>query len=225
MAHDDPIAALVDELRAAQSEAARIVGAPARGTRVVDLAPGARWYLCAFEGPAFVCLTADRQPESDPHSVHQVAACALLVEHAESLVDGGELEVLAAVARRLVGQLDGEADGVLGAIDEGALALGAWSAAPARAIASLPALDTAVRLHDALRAAYERFVELTEPLVARQSELPGELVTSLQELDEAAGRSGAAQSLGAAIAEAMDPVSAGADEIVAAHVPRLSQSA
>ncbi len=210
---------LVTALGDARAQAQSVVGDGVTGVRAVEPAPDLRWYLCAFDGPRFLCLDADLEVERDPRRVHQAATCVLLVEHAETLVEQGELDILAAAASSLGAHVEGaELRDALSALHASAQELAHWRAALERAVASLPQLEVGIRLHDLARRQYERYVEGTEPLVAIQDRLADALVASLRELEEAAGRARIARPLSASIAEAMQALDAGAAEIVAKHI-------
>jgi hypothetical protein len=216
---DDSLEALVTALSEAQAAAAAIAGETPIGVRAVEPASGRRWYLCAFDGARFLCLDAGLAVERDAYRLHQAAACALMVEHAESLVEQGETDVLASSVAALVPQVEARAlRDTLQALEVGVRALSEWSAAPERAVASLSGLETGIRLHDLARDAYERFMEGTEPLVAIQDQLADELLQGLRDVDEAAARAGINRPLAGVIAEAIDALDAGAAEIAAAHI-------
>src|SRR5438093_195070 len=91
---------LVADLGAARAAAARLAGAEPLGLRAVEPPGEGRWYLCAFEGPSFLCLTASLEPELDEHTARRVAAAALLVEHVEGIVDPTELRLPATLCAR-----------------------------------------------------------------------------------------------------------------------------
>jgi hypothetical protein len=220
---DVAIEELVEVLGRARDAAGSLAGRTPRGVRAVDLAEGRRWYLCAFDGSGFLCLGQDLAAERTAGRVREVASCVLLIEHAESLVDPVELELLASLSARLVGILDepGAIDALV-AMGQGSIDLATWRNAPERAVASLPELDRGVERHDRLRSAFERFVESTEPLVERQDDLTDEVIAALRDVEQAAARAGLDRPLAASAAEAMPAIDAGADEIVAHHVTRLS---
>jgi len=213
---------LLAALAGARDSAAAQTGRIPNGVRLVEPSARGDWYLCAVEETAFLCLDAQLAVETDARNVHRVAGCVLLVEHAESLIDAAELAVIGSLAGRIGAQLDepGVQD-ALGDLTDAAAALAVWRDAPARAIASLPQLEVGIRLHDLLRAAWERFVESSDPLVARQDDLPGDAVDALRDLEQAAGRAGAHRSVAAELAEAITAIDAGADEIVARHLTPL----
>ena len=218
------MADLVTDLEGAAQGAASIAGRDPIGVRAVEPAAGERWYLCAFDGPAFLCLDRDHNPEGLRRRAQHAAGCALLVEHAESLVDAAELDLTAGVAGRVGAALDDPAVAeALGALGTGVVALSAWRSEPERAIASLPALETAIRLHDVARAGYQRFIEVSEPLVAIQDTLPEEVVHGLRDLEEAANRAGLARPLALAVSEAIAVIDAGTREILELHLTPLDE--
>lgn len=220
---DDSLEALAAALGDAHAMAEAIVGAVPIGVRAVEPASGQRWYLCAFDGPRFLCLDALLRVERDRRRVRQAATCALVVEHVEGLIEQGELDVLASASSALATHVEAaELCDALGGLEAAAQALSGWCSAPDRAIASLPALEAGIRIHDAARRHYERFVEGTEPLVAIQDRLADELIAALREVEEAAGRAGIALSLPGAIGQAIEALDAGATEMLAAHVTPLS---
>ncbi len=223
---DDPsLDQLVAALADARERAQEVAGAAAVGVRAVEPARDRRWYLCAFEGPRFVCLDAELMVERDARRVHQAAACALLVEHAEGLIEQGELDLLAAAAAALAIHVEAaELADALSSLQAAARDLAAWRASPARAVASLAELEAGIRLHDDARRQYERYLEGTEPLVAIQDRLADELVAALRDLEEAAGRAGIASPLSSTIAEAMPALDTAAAQIIDAHVTPLDKA-
>lgn len=213
---------LVADLEGAARGAAAVAGRDPIGVRAVEPSAGERWYLCAFEGPAFLCLDRDHNPEGARRRAQHAAGCALLVEHAESLLDAAELDLTAGVAGRVGAVLDDAAVAeALGALETGVAALAAWRSEPERAIASLPALETVIQLHDLARAGYQHFIEVSEPLVAIQDALPEEVVDGLRDLEEAAGRAGLARPLALAVSEAIAVIDAGTREILELHLTPL----
>ncbi len=217
---------LVTELEGAALGAAAVVGREPIGVRAVEPSAGERWYLCAFEGPGFLCLDRDHNPENTRRHARHAAGCALLVEHAESLLDPAELDLTAGVAGRVGAVLDDdEVVEALGALEADVASLSAWRSQPERAIASLPALETAIALHDTARAGFERFIEASEPLVAIQDELPAEVVDGLRDLEEAADRAGLARPLALAVSEAIAVIDAGTQEILDLHLTPLDGGA
>ena len=212
---------LVADLEGAAHGAAAVAGREPIGVRAVEPSTGERWYLCAFEGPAFLCLDRDHNPEAVRRHAQHAAGCALLVEHAESLIDSAELELTAGVAGRVGAALDGAVADALEALEMDVATLSAWRAEPERAVASLPALENAIRLHDVARTGYERFVEVSEPLVAIQDTLPAEVVDGLRDLEQAAHRAGLVRPLALAVSEAIVVIDAGTREILEHHLTPL----
>ena len=219
---DDLLEALVARLGDASAQAHATVGSAPVGVRAVEPASGQRWYLCAFDGPRFLCLDATMRVERDRRRVRQAATCALLVEHVEGLIEQGELDILASASSALATHVEAvDLRDALGGLAAAAAQLSNWCAAPDRAIASLAALEAGIQIHDAARRQYERFVEGTQPLVAIQDRLADELIAALRDVEEAAGRAGIAGAIPGAIAQAMQTLDTGAAEILAAHVTPL----
>lgn len=220
---DDVLAGLVDRLIAARDAAAGLAGREPLGVRAVEPAAGRRSYLAAFEGPAFLCLTSGLGAEVDERRAREAASASLLWETVEILVDSAALRDLArAVGRFLaLGGDPVEVSETLEVVAARALDLAAWREEPVRALASLPALDDAVALHERLVGAYARFVRASEPLVAAQDTLTPEVIAALREVEEAAGRAGAAERLADRLAGAMPGCEDGADQMMAAHLTRL----
>lgn len=65
------------------------------------------------------------------------------------------------------------------------------------------------------------FAAVTEPLVARQHELPPDLLASLVAVEQAAADAGLGTSLGGMLGEGMPGIVEAADEMAAAHVTPL----
>ncbi len=217
----DPLTELVEELSRARDVAAGLFADPVAGVRALEPAPGRRWYLCASEASGFVCLDRMLEPERDRRRVREAVTCALLVEHAESLLDAAELELVSTLAIRVRGLVDARLGEPLGELAEASGALAAWRAEPQRVVASVPHLDQAVSRHERLRRAYQAYLEASEPLVAAQDRLDGDAVAALRDLEEAAGRAGLTGPLGAQIGEAMPAIDAGVREILDAHLTPL----
>lgn len=222
----EPLDALLAGLQGARDAAAVLAGRPPLGVRAVETASGRRAYLCAFEGPSFLCLDAGRAAERDPRRVREAASASLLCEHAEALVDAGALRGLAAAIGRLLalGGDPPEVAGSLEAVAARALELAAWRDDPARALASVPQLDRATALQERLVGAYRRFLRASEPLVEVQDRLPPGLVEALGDVERGAGPAGAAERLADALARALPDAEEGAAQVVAAHLTRLDAS-
>ena len=220
---DERVEELVEGLSSARDVAAGLSGREPLGVRAVEPAAGRRSYLVAFEGPAFLCLAADLSAEVGERRAREVASASLLWETVETLVDSAALRDLARAVGRFLA-LGGEPAAVsetLELVAARALDLAAWRDEPLRALASLPALDDGVALHERLVGAYARFVRASEPLVEVQDTLTSEVIAALREVEESAGRAGAAERLADRLAGAMPGCEDGADQMVAAHLTRL----
>jgi hypothetical protein len=220
----DEVAAerLLADLEGARHAAETIAGRAPVGLRAVEPAAGRRSYLCAFDGPGFLCLDAALAPETAVRRAREVAVAGLLCEVAEEIVDAEALRGLAAAAGRLLAvEAEGDVAEALGGTAEAALALAAWREAPERALASLPELDAAGRRHERLREAYTAFVTATAPLVEAQDALSDEHVAALRAMEEAAGRAGLAEGLVPQLGAAVPSCDHGADEILSAHLTSL----
>lgn len=214
---------LVRDLGAAAEAAAGVSGLLPGGARAVEPGHDGRWYLVALEGPAFLCLRADLDPETSFSRVDEVARACLLVESADALLDVVALRSLTPAAAALAPwreQMQVAVDAIVRA-GEAAERLAAWADDPLRAVASVIALDEAIARQDRARAAYATFVGATEPLVARQGELDADLVSALGAVENAAAAAGLADSLGGVLAAGMDAIGEGAAEITALHVTPL----
>ena len=219
----DVVDRLVRDLGAAAEAAAGIAGTAPGGARIVEPGPDGRWYLVALEGPAFLCLRADLEPEQSYARVDEVARACLLVESAEALIDVAALRALAPAAAALDawrGEMQVACDALARAA-EGAGHLAHWAEAPTRAIASIVALDDAIGHQDRARAAYASFVGATEPLVARQDSLDADLVRALGAAENAAAAAGLADALRSVLAGGVDAIGEGAAEMTALHVTPL----
>lgn len=214
---------LVDALEAARRAATELAGRPPLGLRAVEAAAGRRSYLCAFEGPAFLCLAGDLAAECDLRRARESASASLLWEHLEALVDAEALRELAAAIGRLLA-LGGDPPEVAESLERvaaRALELAAWRDAPVRALASLPGLDEAVALQERLVGAYRGFVRASEPLVAVQDTLAPELVDALRAVEERAAAAGASERLAERLTAALPDCDQGAEQVVGAHLTRL----
>jgi hypothetical protein len=214
---------LVRHLAAARDAAQAVAGRAPIGLRAVETG-GGRWYLCAFEGPAFLCLDAELRVEASERRAREVACAGLLYERLEQLVDPGRLRELAAAAGRAIarGGERGDVGESLVGLAQAALDLAAWREAPERALASVLELDVGSRLHERVRAAYGRFVAATDPLAAAQDTLPPERVEALRGVEEAAGRAGLGDSLARRLGATIEDCDEGAVQVVAAHLTRLA---
>ena len=214
---------LVRDLSAAAEAAAGIAGTAPGGARIVEPGLEGRWYLVALEGPAFVCLRADLEPEESLARVDEVARACLLVESTEALIDVAALRALAPAAAALDrwrGEMQVACDAIVRAA-EGVAHLADWAEEPQRAIASVVALDDAIGRQDRARAAYASFVGATEPLVGRQDTLDPDLVRALGAAENAAAAAGLADALRSVLAGGMEQIGEGAAEITALHVTPL----
>src|SRR3954469_7819744 len=92
-----PEVALADDLEAVAQAAAAYAGPDEALAGVVPVEPGAaRLYLCAFEGDitSWLVVDADAQPVRDRRTVRDAASIAALVEYAEEVAAGGDLDEL-----------------------------------------------------------------------------------------------------------------------------------
>ena len=214
---------LVAELGAAHGAAVAVGGREPLGVRAVEPVAGARAYLCAFDGPGFLCLDGRLVPERDARRVREVAMAGLLWEHVELYVDPDALESLTGAIGRLLA-LGGDPRDVMDTLERVAarsLELTGWRTVPERVVASLPAMDEAVLLQGRLHAAYSLFVRASEPLVEIQSSLSTEMVGALRAVEQAAGMARFPERLAEMLGRAMGECSDGADEIVALHITPL----
>ena len=219
----DPLHRLSADLESAIAAAMDVHDDPPIGLRPVEPGTGGRSYLVAFEGPAFLCLRDDMQPETSRARVDEIARVALVVESAEHLIDP---DALRALAPAVLGLVPWQADiaVAIGALRRAGVCAGEladWREDPLRVIASLVALDDAIACQDRARAAYASFVGATEPLVAKQDELAPDFVRALGAVESAAAAAGLADALGGVVAAGMDAIEEGADEMTAAHITPL----
>jgi hypothetical protein len=212
---------IAQQLTAARAAAENIADRAPLGLRAVEPGRG-RWYLCAFDGPQFLCLTGDLVPERSSREIRDAAAAGLLYERLEQYVDGERLRELAAAASRVVarGEEDAAAIDALVSLAHEALGLAEWSDAPERIVAALANLDEASRRHERVRLAYSRFVAATDRLVAVQDTLDPERMAALRAVEEAAGEAEIGESLARRLGAAMDDCDAAAAQVVAAHITR-----
>jgi hypothetical protein len=221
---EDGLRALVEDLGAARDAAAGLAGRPPLGVRAVETAHGRRAYLCAFEGPAFLCLDARFAPERDARRVREAASASLLWERLEALVDAEALRELAAAIGRLLarGGDPPEVAASLEVVAARALDLASWREEPGRALASIPELDRVTALQERLVGAYQRFLRASEPLVERQDRLDPGLVEALGDVERGAGPAGAGERLAEGLAAGLPESEDGADQVVRAHLTRLA---
>ncbi len=215
---------LVERLEQARLAAERAAGQRPLGLRAVELSPGTRNYLCAFEGPAFVCLADDDRPVTDAQVVHRIATVSLVWEQLEADIDPSRLADVATAAARVLAATDAPAPMAEAVAETAAhaMAIRRWRESPLRAVASLVQIDVLFALQERGHRAYARFVQGSEPLVARQDELPPELVTALGGFERAAIDAGLGGRLADRLGEVVGTSDQAAAEIVAAHVPPLN---
>lgn len=220
---DDPATRLLADLAAARDAAQAITDRQALGLRAVEPGTGGRSYVVAFDGPGFVCLNEVCEPEPSLVRMRSVAHACLVVEHAEVLLDPAALRAVGPTAVRLE-PWEGELHTAVAALHRAAVAaddLADWRDDPLRAIASLPALDDALIRHERVRGAYAAFVKATDQLVERQDSLGADLLQVLTEVEAVAGRAGLGASLAGVLAQSMDRLAEGADEMVGASLTPL----
>ena len=215
---------LVGDLESARDAAAELAGRPPLGLRAVEVVEGRRSYLCAFEGPAFLCLTSGLRPEPDARRAHEAASASLLWEHLESAVDADALRDLAsAIGRLLALSADPpEVAATLEVVAARALRLAAWRDESLRAVASLPAADQASLLQDRLAGAYARFLRASEPLVEVQDELPEGSWRRCATWRRAPPGPAPCERLVDRLRLAMPECEDGAEQMVGAHLTRLT---
>jgi len=212
---------LVDRLDLAKAAAERAGAQPVLGLREIELAPGRREYLCAFDGPAFLCLDASLSPVGDARAVHRAATVSLVWEQLEAEIAPSRLSDVAAGAARVLALTDtpGDMCAAIAATAEGATAICAWRESPLRAIASLVQIDVLLALHDRATRAYAGFVTASEPLVAQQDRLDTGLAAALGDFERGAIAAGLGARLADRIAGAVGAADEAAEEIVAARLP------
>lgn len=220
----NPAQALLSQLTAAHAAATEHLGIAPLGLRAVEVTSGGRDYLCAFDGPVFLCLGAGLAPEPLARRVEQVASASLVWEQLEALIDADRLQDLVAAGARVLAVTNEPASmsEAIAMVAEHALSLAAWRAQPERALASLPQIDLACAQHERVFRSYERFVSATEGLVAAQDELPPDLVAALRSFEEAAGRAGVGERLAPRLGPVIEACHDAATQIAAAHVTPLS---
>ena len=210
------------QLLAARAAAEGIAGRPSLGLRAVEPG-GGRWYLCAFDGPAFLCLTGGLRPETSQRCARDAAAAGLLCERLEQYLDAGRLRDLAtAVSRVLARGEEGAATvDALARMAQASLDLAGWMDAPERVIASIPQLDDACRRHERLRMSYARFVSATDPLAAAQDTLAADRISALRGVEDAAGEAGLGEGMAHRLGAAMEDCDDAAAQVVAGHITPL----
>jgi hypothetical protein len=211
---------LVARLDAARDAATRLAGRAPLGLREVELSAGVRHYLCAFEGPGFLCLDADGSLVAEDHVVHRVATVSLVWEQLEAEVDVARLQEVSGAAARVLAVTDSPVDmcEAVAEAAEHAGAVGAWRASPLRATAALPQIDVLFAYQDRACRSYARFVAASEPLVARQDDLTADLVSALGAFERAAIAAGLGTRLAERLGSLVAACGQAADEIVAAQI-------
>jgi hypothetical protein len=224
-AHDNSASErLLRDLGAAHAAAAALAGHEPLGVRAVQWAPATRAYLCAFNGPAFLCLASDLSAERSLRRAREIAGTGLLWEHLEALVDAPALRDLAAATGRALalGDAPREVMSSLETLAARAIELADWRDRPERALASLVDIDAATATQERLHAAYGLFVRASDPLVEIQERLDPGLVGALRSVEEAAAAARAAERLTELLARSLAESADGADQVVAAHLTPLS---
>ena len=221
--NDDPAEALLGQLTAAQSAAEQITGTSPLGIRAVEITPGDRAYLCAYDGPAFLCIGPDLRPLDSVRRVEQVATASLVWEQLEAMLDADRLRDLVAAAARVlaVASEPVEMTESVQAVAEAALVVAEWRDQPQRALASLPEIDVVSGRHERVFRAYERFVASTEDLVAQQDALDADLVAALRGFEEAAGRASVAERLAPRLGPVIEACHGASGEITSSHLTPL----
>lgn len=220
----DATAALLADLQAAHAAATAVAGSEPVGVRAIEHAPGRRAYLCAFDGPRFLCLTAALRPEERATRVREIAAAGLLWEHLEHAVDPEALTALVEAIGRLLalGDEPREVTDSLGRVAARALELVEWREEPTRALASMVAVDAATGLQERVHAAYSLYVRASEPLVGVQDTLPAELVGALRAVEQSAAMARAPERLADILGSALPDVEESAEQVVAGHLTPLA---
>jgi len=219
----DSVTRLLADLAAARDVGQAMASREALGLRAVEPGTGGRSYVVAFDGPSFLCLDGSFGAERSLVRVRAVAHASLVVEHAEALIDPTALRAVGSTSVRLEPWQD-EVPAAVAALRRAAVAaddLAEWREDPLRAVASLPALDDALIRHERLRGAYAAFVQATDPLVERQDSLDVGLLQALTEIESIADTAGLGASLAGFLAQSMQAIGEGADEMVAAILTPL----
>jgi hypothetical protein len=219
----DPAEALLGQLTAARSAAEQFTGIAPLGIRAVEIATGERAYLCAYDGPAFLCLGAELRPENSARRVEQVATASLVWEQLEAMLDADRLRDLAAAAARVlaIAREPVAMTDAVQSVAETVLVLAEWRDEPQRALASLPEIDIVSGRHERVFRAYERFVASTEGLVAAQDSLDPDLVAALRGFEEAAGRASVGERLAPRLGPVIEACHGASEEITSSHLVPL----
>lgn len=210
-------------MTAARDVAQHLAGRPMAGLRAVRPGTGGVAWMVAFGGPAFLCLDESLQPVDDLARVRDVAQALLAAEVVDEMVDAAALRAVRAQVDALA-RFDHDIPTAVEALRRAADAaedLAEWRDDPARIVASLVEIDAATAMQGRAHAAYATFAAVTEPLVARQHELPPDLLESLVAVEQAAADAGLGTSLGGMLGEGMPGIVEAADEMAAAHVTPL----
>ncbi|MBM3633696.1 MAG: hypothetical protein FJW99_00125 [Actinobacteria bacterium] len=224
MSGDLDTARMEGEMMAAREAAVGVAGVPMLGLRAVQPGTGARAWLVALEGPAFLCLDDALDPEPSLARFRDVVQAGLAAELADDAVSADALRAFRAPADAMAtwgGDLPAAVE-ALGRAADAADELAAWREDPRRIIASLVDVDEAAAVQQRAHAAYATFAGLTEPLVERQDSLDPALLQALVDVERAADAAGLGASLGKMLAEAMPGIIEAADEMARAHVTPLS---
>jgi hypothetical protein len=223
LALDDALEDLVLRLGNARASAEQHAARAPLGLREVELAMGARTYLCAFDGPGFLCLTHEGRPVTDAHVVQRTATVSLVWEQLEAEIDVSRLGEVSSAAARVLALTDEPAvmSDAIGATAEHAMAMAQWRESPLRAIASLTQIDVLFALQERANRAYGRFVQASEHLVAQQEQMTPELVATLGGFERAAITAGLGMRLADRLGAVVSACDQGAAEIVAAHLTPL----
>ena len=221
------LVSLLGRLDRARAAAQQVAGVAPLGLREVELAPGEHVYLCAFDGPAFLCIDAAGAPVAQSHLVHRAATAGLVWEHLEADVDISRLEDVGGAAGRVLAVTDAPADmcEAIAATAEHTTTLAAWRGSPLRATASLVQIDVLFALHERATQSYARFVDASAPLVEQQDRLDPDLTAVLGGFERAAIAAGLGARLADRLAAAIGACGQAADEIVAAHLIPLEGGA
>lgn len=216
---------LLADLARAHAAASEYAGAEPLGVRAVELAPGDRGYLCAFDGPTFLCLAGDLRPARGADAVRDVAGAGLLWEHLEALVDPDALEELGRAIAICLARPDLPADAgdALQSVARHARDLAGWRARPERALASLVAVDEAVALQERVHGAWSLFVRASDPLVAVQDTLHADLVAALRAVEQAGAEARAPERLADLLGRALTDAAGDADQVVEHHLVELGR--
>lgn len=187
----------MDDVRAA---AEAIAGRPMLGLRPVDAGTGGRTWLVAFEGPAFLCLDAARDPVRSLARARDVAQVGVAAEAVDDAVDAAALRAVRPEADLLAGLVGvaraDVAGGGAGGAPTGDVQVGVRGGAdePPRPLVAPAAVEALAR---AARAA-ERLAEWRDD--------EARAVASLVALDEAVSLQGRAHAAYATFASLTEPL-------------------